>query len=381
MGQTHHEPHSLPPSGGKAPRKPSLWRRLLLAFAAAAFALALAELALQIVGLEVRAGRLERDALLGWRNRPGWSGPVFAVSSSGFLVPAAEGEESKCSPEKPPGTIRVVCLGDSCTAGDLLPAFAQTYPSQLARRLGERHPEARFEVINAGVGGYSSFQGRTWLEREIIHYRPDLLIVYFGWNDHWPARAGGPDKVVSNSLAERARTALGWSKLLQLSIKLYHVARGNRVVARDAPAAGGGPGAREGALRVSLEDYAQNLRAMVRLVRDGGGEAILVTAPNFLALARDEGEAPAPRSLPGGRADAEAIVRLHAAYNDVVRRVAAEEGVELVDAASDFPAGRPPAELFWNPPDDFIHLSAEGYARLAAKVAASPAVARLAEPH
>ena len=329
---------------------------MLLSVAGLALGLAAAELVLQVAGVEVRAGRLTRDAVLGWRNRPGWKGPVFSINSHGCLGP-------EFPLEKPAGTVRILCLGDSCTAGDFLPSFDDTYPRQLDRGLREKLPRKRFEVINAGVGGYSSFQGRVWLERDLLRGQPDLGILYFGWNDHWPARLGGPDKAVSDSWGERLRASLAWCKLLQLAIRAYHEVRGRELLPSDeagAPAvhtAGRPP-------RVSQEDYADNLRAMIRAVRERGGETILVTAPDYLEVAEKD-ELPIPGGLAGGAAGVEALVRLHAGYNAIARRVAREEGAGLVDLAAQFAGAPNPAKLFWKPPNDFIHLSREGYARLA----------------
>jgi lysophospholipase L1-like esterase len=123
---------------------------------------------------------------------------------------------------------------------------------------------------------------------------------------------------------------------------------------------------------VSRDEYAENLRAMAHALHGRGGETILLTAPDFLELA------PAgslPEGLHGGPDGVRAIREVHAAYNDVVRRVAEEEGLCLVDAAKDFAGVAEPAKLFWRPPADFIHLSPEGYARLARAVAACAAFA------
>lgn len=354
-------------------RRPTLRRRLLLLLGGLAAGVALAEFALQVAGVEIRAGRLVRDPILGWRNRPGWPGPPFPINSRGFIGPEFDRK-------KAPGTIRIFCLGDSCTAGDLLPSLDDTYPSQLARELRRRYPDRAFEVINAGVGGYSSFQGRRWLEREIIQYEPDLIVLYFGWNGHWLARAGGPDKVVSGSAGERLRSWLGWSKVIQLAIKGYRYARGRRVV----PAKAHAPEAATDTtrvLRVSLNDYAANLRAMVSRMRKEGGGALLLTAPNYLAAAA-RAKLPAPESLGGDSQAAEALSQLHAEYNEVVRRVATETGACIVDAAREFHSAPEAAALFWQPPGkpiDFIHLSPEGYGRLARAIAASAAVRKLVE--
>jgi len=330
-------------------------------------ALALGEGALQILDVEIRAERIVRDPILGWRNRPGWRGSTYGINSRGCLGP-------EFAAAKPEGVIRILCLGDSCTAGDLLPNFADTYPQQLREELARRYPQRSFEVINAAVGGYSSFQGRVWLERELIDFEPDVLVVYFGWNDHWPARSGGQDHVVSGSAGERVRAWLAWSKVLQLGVKAYHVAFGRRVV----PAGEGRPGLASGRPpRVSREDYRANLERMVELVRERGGRTVLITAPNYLELVENPEE-----TLPG-EGVAAALVRVHASYCEAVRDVAREKGACLVDAARLFEADGQPEVYFRYPVAggkvDFIHMRPVGYGKLAAAVAASDAVREAVE--
>jgi len=367
---TEPPPNPGPSQPPRARGAPGLGAKLVLCAVACLVALAVAEGALHLLGIEIRADRLARDPMLGWRNRPGWVGAAFRVNSRGFLGP-------EFSPAKPAGAVRVFCLGDSTTAGDLLPSYDDTYPRQLERLLQARCPDRPVEVVNAGVGGYSSFQGRRWLETEILDYEPDVVVLYFGWNDHWPARLAGEDKVACGSTSERLRAWLAWSKLLQLSIRAYHTVRGRATLPREA-AGGGAPVASSSRpARVSLADYEANLRAMVAATRRRGGEAVLVTAPNYLACATvADAEAQAQADA---QAQAEALVALHERYNHVARRVANDTGACLVDAASQLEAAADAKALFWDPPRDFIHLSAQGYGRLARAVADCPALARALE--
>src|SRR5439155_5879125 len=82
----------------------------------------------------------------------------------------------------PAGTIRIACIGDSWTFG-MNVNQDQTYPSRLAARLRELYPGSRFEVLNFGVLGYSSFQGRQLLETRVLDLKPDILAIGFGMND------------------------------------------------------------------------------------------------------------------------------------------------------------------------------------------------------
>ncbi|GJM26979.1 MAG: hypothetical protein DHS20C16_33940 [Phycisphaerae bacterium] len=95
----------------------------------------------------------------------------------------------KVTVDKPAGVYRVLCIGDSTTfgsgAGD-----KETYPARLQYWLEKRYPDQKFEVLNAGVPGYSSYQARKYLEHAGFGLSPDAVVFIAGFNDTAPARPG-----------------------------------------------------------------------------------------------------------------------------------------------------------------------------------------------
>lgn len=87
--------------------------------------------------------------------------------------------------EKPPGVFRIICLGGSFTYGwpyNDSPAIA--YPARLEEMLNAESPRAgRYEVVNAGVGGYTSYQALYYFTHRLYKFKPDLVSVCFGGND------------------------------------------------------------------------------------------------------------------------------------------------------------------------------------------------------
>ena len=106
----------------------------------------------------------------------------------------------------------IACLGDSVTHGSFevfINRFGHldavfdpdnAYASRLQRRLNAYYPAAAVSVINAGVGGDNAPGGLARLERDVLHFRPDLVIVNFALND----AMGGLDKLDAYAQAMEA---------------------------------------------------------------------------------------------------------------------------------------------------------------------------------
>jgi len=99
----------------------------------------------------------------------------IAINSRGL-------RDREMAPAKPPGTVRMLVVGDSFTYGSGV-AAADTYPKRLERLLAER-AGVRVEVINAGVSGYGTVHEAAFLRAEGWGYEPDVLVLQmFPQND------------------------------------------------------------------------------------------------------------------------------------------------------------------------------------------------------
>jgi len=181
------------------------------------------------------------------------------------------------------GTIRIACLGDSWTFG--MPVDQeQSYPARLAAHLAEG--DARYEVLNFGVLGYTSFQGLQLLKSRVLDWHPDVLAIGFGMNDSEVAGYRDKDMIASapDRLGTRVKSAakdLESYKLLEYAaqrLKFRPRPMGEYLV-EDSNDKGSGTvdySTIEPWTRVSPADYEQNVREMVRLAESHGARVVLI---------------------------------------------------------------------------------------------------------
>ena len=250
--------------------------------------------------------------------------------------------------KKPQDTLRIAALGDSCTQGCAEEWGKSSYPGFLGEILKARMPGRKIEILNAGVGSYSSYQGLKRLERVVLKYHPDLLIIYFGWNDHWIAPQQDKDVKMFSDFE------VGFFNLVEHSrfFKLLH-----SVIADVMGRTLSKSRSKAFAYRVSPEDYGKNLGAMLDLAQAQHVSVILVTAPQNI---RNHWS---PSALFPFRQ--ELLEGVHGVYNNVVRKLAMTRHVDLLDL--DQIVQHADADRFMS--KDGIHFHPQG-CRLVAEVLA-----------
>ncbi len=125
------------------------------------------------------------------RSRAAW-GVLVALAAAVVVVACSNGTEERTPPAAaaaaPPAADtapagarpRVVCLGDSLTAGYGLASPEEAYPALLEQRLAKAGLD--YEVINAGVSGDTSAGGLRRLDWS-LQGDVRVLIVALGGND------------------------------------------------------------------------------------------------------------------------------------------------------------------------------------------------------
>lgn len=119
------------------------------------------------------------DSQIGYKLNQNYQGEfsdIFVkINSQGFR------QENLVQLNKSPGTTRIVGLGDSVAFGFGVEE-PKTYLRQLENLLN-RSTDKKFEVINAAVTGYNTFQERKFLEDGVLKFKPDIIILSLVLND------------------------------------------------------------------------------------------------------------------------------------------------------------------------------------------------------
>jgi lysophospholipase L1-like esterase len=123
----------------------------------------------------------EYDPILGWRKRPG---ARVVYHRREYTVELAVNRHGLRDPQRgyeaPPGTMRLLALGDSFIEGYTVP-LSRTATQVLESSLADAG--CRAEVINGGTAGYSTDQEALFYLTEGHLYAPRVVVLFFYYND------------------------------------------------------------------------------------------------------------------------------------------------------------------------------------------------------
>ncbi len=106
--------------------------------------------------------------------------------------------------KKPPGTIRIFCVGSSACAGWPHPA-AERFTAYLQQALEAAYPGEKIEVVNAAAHGFAAYRTRRVLD-EVLQMEPDAVLVWEGNNEFLEERNYDPPVKIVGELARHLRT-------------------------------------------------------------------------------------------------------------------------------------------------------------------------------
>lgn len=107
----------------------------------------------------------------------------FKISDDPILLYEWKQAPQEVMRDKPKNTFRIIVVGDSITYRSMW-ALDDYYPKVLQDLLNSHSRGLRYEVMNAGVPGYNIVQEARFLEKRLLKYSSDMVIVgYCSTND------------------------------------------------------------------------------------------------------------------------------------------------------------------------------------------------------
>ena len=102
--------------------------------------------------------------------------------------------------------VRIVCFGDSITGRYYHTGSRIAYPELVEQALHRLYPKAKVQVVNAGISGNSTPAGLRRMDRDVLAHKPHLVVVMYGMND---LCANKPDQFAANlrKIVKRTRDA------------------------------------------------------------------------------------------------------------------------------------------------------------------------------
>ena len=257
--------------------------------------------------------------------------------------------------KKPEGVFRIVLLGGSTTYNIGIDDNEKTWAAQLERILRDKYGYKNVEVINAGVGGYNSWETLINLEFRVLDLDPDLIIEYEGTNDVHarfvdPASYRGDDSGRRKQWDPPSIFFLEHSALFRVILRklgvTHQVGIGNFVTPKTAY----GPNSVKKHNPMELLEknppiyFRRNLNNMVAIAKANGANIMFSTWAYSPYL---DDYASKPYYQKGFEEN-----------NEVVREVAISDGIPLFD----FAAVMPKDEKYWY---DGRHVNALGAEKMA----------------
>jgi len=292
------------------------------------------------------------DPITQFRNKPDYDlGNGMLTNELGYRAPRG------LSLGKPPHAIRILYLGDS---NSVMPRTSP-FPAQVEPIL-EAELGVEVETVNTGVAGYSSENALRLLEHEVTRFDADHLVVYLGWND---LGQFGPEGLPYK------RQSAGY-EVTTLQRLLSNVYSGRflfafqRWLGHRRPTVNQPMDERRRALYEAYDPahFRENLRRILQIAKERYPNVYVATLATITNDDPTEGEMRTAHFPTGMARNMTTLHYLVGKYNAVVREVAAEQRVALIDLYTLFDS-REARRLF----TDSAHMNPDGAGRIARAVA------------
>lgn len=247
----------------------------------------------------------------------------FTTNALGFRSP-------DIAPIPAPNELRIAVVGASTVSGAYAKTNSATFPHLLEERLRQAMPGRSVNVINAGVEGYTVREIDHLVEHAIIPLRPNVVVIYPGFNDMAHICRAGSGKANVPLQPVAAPSLPGWVLTRELISK-------NTLALRETP------------VRTAKADlktqfppgYRQSLDSMVAKLNANGIKPVLLT----VARAFKPGDGEAGKRLATTALfynyclDYNGLNEAGSLFNQTIADVAKSHGAALIDLGRMMPSG------------------------------------------
>jgi lysophospholipase L1-like esterase len=245
--------------------------------------------------------------------------------------------------EREPRSFRMAVVGASSVMGEMAVSNDATFSYLLERKLRAGFPDARVDVINAGISGHRLADQRRMIESVVLAHDPDVVVVYSGFNDFADYCAPRP--------SEGARKGLPLLKMPDWILSIEAIKRHTRPMRPAAQRATVIPPE-----QVDVERYRRELGQIAELAQANGVSLVLVTNAKAygrtLPLPEQQRLAADPMRF-APCFDLDGMLALYERHNELIRQAGDEYGIPVFDLGAVLPEG---LRYFV----DATHFSAEG---------------------
>jgi lysophospholipase L1-like esterase len=263
-------------------------------------------------------------------------------------------------PELDPSAIRVLCVGSSETFGQY-ESEGHEWPRELERLLNQHAPAgSHYQFVNTGFSGETFSTSLLRLPARLQTIQPKIVLLY-------PALAHylTPSGPFSGAPPVQPKFRWRMQGRIENTLKIaMPVWLQTWLRQRDINTAQGTAPQWDNMPLAYRNAFCNDLEKAIELIRQSGAEPVLITHANRFK----DHVAPSERFMlvswqrfyPMLREDA--FLKMEASMNDVMRQVARQQDVLLIDAAEAMPSG---PEYF----GDFVHFTDKGAAAFSEIVA------------
>lgn len=321
--------------------------------------------------LEENNGKLAvvNNPLIGYRLQPNQKTSYMTINAQGF-------RGADWVKEKTPGKKRVIILGSSVVFGYGIDADEKVFSALIEKKLAALYGQQKIEVLNAGVPAYHSVQDFINFAKVSLDYKPDLIVLFSGWNDFFAGGKVKPGEPNTNLMFKQLEQALeksksrSWNPLELSSFYDSYVktmARARRKMAKTKSLFQENPRA--------LSDYISHLELTVRLAQSYKIKVLIAPQPDIVM---HQGQRPISKA--DGAFDPDIVYpgyvdyarSEYPKYHKSARALADQMNVPFFDTSL-FLKDRREEILF----DDPVHFNEQGHEYCAEALA--PVVAKILE--